>query len=72
MADGCAELKDQTFQAVGKQVEQLALNESILDDEFHGHLVPTEVIDSLCMNCEKDVCQCPWLTNASTDESLLF
>lgn len=46
--------QDQTFQAVGKQVERLALDENPLD-EFQARAVPTEVIDSLCMNCGKDV-----------------
>lgn len=54
--------ENQTFEAIGKQVEQLALDEIPHLDElplphgYEGKVVPTEVIDSLCMNCGKDVC----------------
>lgn len=46
---------DQVFQAVGEQVQQLSLDETTIPDELQGRVVPTEVIDSLCMKCHKDV-----------------
>lgn len=47
--------QDQTFQAVGEQVQRLALDEDPSLDESQRQVVPTEVIDSLCMNCGQDV-----------------
>lgn len=48
--------QNQTFETIGKQVEQLALDDTTLPAGFEGRAVPTEVVDSLCMNCGKDVC----------------
>lgn len=47
--------EDLTFETIGKQVQQLALDEAPLPAGFQGRADPTEVIDSLCMNCGKDV-----------------
>ena len=47
--------QEQTFQAVGEQVQRLALDENPSLDEYQRQVVPTEVIDSLCMNCGQDV-----------------
>ena len=51
--------QDQIFQAVGQQVQNLSLDETSIPDELQGRVVPTEVIESLCMNCHKDVRSCP-------------
>ena len=51
-----SDAQNQTFETIGKQVEQLALDETPLPAGFEGRAVPTEVLDSLCMNCGKDVC----------------
>lgn len=47
--------QNQIFETIGEQVEQLALDETPLPPGFEGRAVPTEVVDSLCMNCGKDV-----------------
>ena len=54
---------NQIFETIGEQVEQLALDENPLPAGFEGRAVPTEVIESLCMNCGKDVCSRPAFMN---------
>jgi hypothetical protein len=66
-ADSTSKKQDQTFQAVGQQVQHLAREEASAHGDFDGQLEPTEVIDSLCMNCEKDVRLKP---SATTDRTL--
>ena len=58
-----SENRNQTFETIGKQVEKLAIDETPLPAGLEGRAVPTEVIDSLCMNCGKDVCSRPAFMN---------
>ena len=51
-----SEKVDQIFETIGKQVEQLALDETSSPDGTPGRPFSIETIESLCMNCGKDVC----------------
>lgn len=65
-ADSTSKAQDQTFQAVGQQVQHLDREEASTNDDSDAQREPTEVIDSLCMNCQKDVRPTTWAITRPT------